>query len=288
MAKSAKNSITVSIGRKYGGVSSDATNSGGMIIDHIRGRVLDRNQTTFIRENAPVLAERISRRIDTELMLVGRFIAANLIGQRSVGFNTEIDVGDRAFDGEIYLGWRTLAKRTIFRKKRDFGGAGNQFFKSSGALEAEIRQKVGPGLVRLNAGKPKSSSGYTATDGSVTVTLRPLNKGETRERFHIADLKIQLLPGVRTSSITRAVTGVDAESVQQTLERRLGLSSNSLKKLLGPLRKNSGLPIPGFHRPVVQPALQYFLQFRIPRAIERAVQGTRGERRNQSGIGDLR
>lgn len=265
----------VSISRSYRGVRQDTGTVAEMVANALVDTIAKNNSEHFFKIPAPRLAMRIANRIDAELLKVGQFISTQLIGHPSGPPNgtTFID----KFEGQIEAHWKNLALRTTRTKTANK----NRFFLHTGALRNDIRANVGAHLVAMNSGISSRSSAGVVTHGPVRI--RPYYYDPHNKRvYKIAEIEINLLAKSRANRIASIINEDIFDDMSTTrsdieyLARKLGLNSDSVDKLRGPAlvdydRKVSRDKRGPIQRPLLEPAIAYFLTVRVPRTVNRVI-----------------
>ncbi len=286
----------VSLGRsanKY--VTSDFGELPQVVADRLRKTVEKENRSYFFRIAATELAKQIAENIDKELLKVGQFMATHLIGktsQRDYGGSTPINVPELDEAG-FELEWRNLANITVRKKSANK----QKFFLHTTALREEIKAKAGRGLIQLNKGfKTGGSFQGAVTYGPVRIRPYYYQSESGRRVYKIADIEVNLLAQANARDLRAIADQRVFDQSKRTmgdmpaLARMMGLSPEAIKKLEGGVidrnrikrRNRSGFMIGSFqnqytqtdmnfYRPMLEPAVAYFFQVKVPRAIERVI-----------------
>lgn len=265
-----------SVSRSYGGQAQDAGTIVNMIANELVKTIRAGNERHFFQIEAKVLAKRLAEEVNAELMRVGQFIATQLIGTPSGppgGGTTFID----KFEGAVEAHWQNLSLRTIRTKQ----GNKDRFFLHSGSLKQDIRANVGRNLVALNPGIGGRTGGKEITHGPVRIV--PYRHDPHNQKvYKIAEIEVNLFSQSRANRIASILNEdiFDAYSTTRTdiqyLGRKMGLSQDSIDKLMGPALTDRDRTVSRgkrgiISRPLLEPALAYFFAVRVPRAVTRVI-----------------
>ncbi|WP_353645765.1 hypothetical protein [Mesorhizobium sp. WSM2239] len=292
MAKSARAKVTVnfslrkgqpldglvgaaSISRSYGGVGQDVGYAAETIARELAKSIRAANERAFFRVEAAVLAAEVAKGVDRELRKVGQFIATHLIGHPAgVGHGTTpID----KFEGEIEAHWKNLSLSTVRRKSANK----NRFFLHEGGLRQDIKANVGAHLVKMNQGMVGRKPNGEVTHGPVRIRPYYHDPGGSRI-YKIAEIEVNLFSQSRANRIASILNEDIFDDMSTTksdityLARRMGLSSQSIQKLMGPALTDRGRSVSRekrgpIYRPLLEPALAYFFTVRVPRAVDQTI-----------------
>lgn len=154
------------------------------------------------------------------------------------------------------VNWVDLTPRWVKRKTRAGSRGARKFFWFRGTLKGQLNNPV------------NSASWITKAGGvKVKVTqdirgLKPKRKTKLDRDWVIGAIDIEIFPNLSSAMLPMLASRRWDDTNQGGLDRYL-FSGTMRDKLVGP---------PDRHRPLVQPIMQFWMAFRIPQAIRRAIQ----------------
>ncbi|RWB08785.1 MAG: hypothetical protein EOQ39_18770 [Mesorhizobium sp.] len=279
---SAKNRITINfrIGKNSG--SKDASGNGAAvaITDAVAAETAN-FATERVRVGLKGLNSRLQRTIETEYALGIKYAADSLMGQLSnygsdmspkvfsfsdakgsvintrIGDTKRFKMATQPFSrGQVT--WARLTGNTIRRKVA--GGLSvdraRRFYRNTGRLRQELLTQARSMVKRT---------------GVVKITMNNSGRFVSRARgstIPVGQLRITLMPNVSRSSLPGLISGnLGDDNPSMSFERSLGMSSDAITKLQGPMAGSYNLS----HRPLLQPVFTYWSLFRIPNKIASAL-----------------
>ncbi|MBN7759780.1 hypothetical protein JYP52_01410 [Nitratireductor aquibiodomus] len=274
-----KNGVTVHIGRSYAGIRSNQTTLAEALADELEKTIRQSSHGRFFKVRAVLLAQQISHGIDVELRKVGAFIGSQMIGRPSgrPGGSTDFSLQDPHDDdglNAIKVQWRNLSLSTIRKKSKN----GNRFFLHNTDLKRDIRANVGSNLTRMvNAGVRRRAKNGEVVYGPVRIT--PVYNAGGSKYYRIGHIEVDLFKGSRLDKLRPVLddtvfSSEDSSADIRYLGRVLGLSADSITKLVGAHGREQSVA----YRPLLEPAIAYFLLNRVPGAVSRVLRrhATRG------------
>ncbi|MES0134508.1 hypothetical protein NKJ88_06030 [Mesorhizobium sp. M0016] len=279
---SAKNRISINfrIGKNSGSRDASGTGAAAAITDAVAAAT-GNFAMERVRVGLKTLNARLQRTIETEYALGVKYAADNLMGQLSAYgsdhspkvfsfsdaagavINTKI-ANSKRFQMSTQpfargqISWARLTGNTIRRKVA--GGLSvdraRRFYRNTGRLRQELLSQ---------------SRQMVKRTGVVRITMNSSGRFVTRARgatIPVGQLRITLMPNVSRSSLPGLISG-NLGDVNQNMsfERSLGMSSDAITKLQGPMAGGHNLS----HRPLLQPVFTYWSLFKIPQKIAAAL-----------------
>lgn len=153
------------------------------------------------------------------------------------------------------INWVDLTPRWVRFKRYSHPQNANKFFKHRGRLVAQLRT-------------PSNQAAWVTRFGGIKVTanqavgrLKRRRKTEVERKWVIGDLTIKVFPNISASLLPMLASHRWSDHGNGEFENAF-FRGVMREKLVGPVLR---------HRPLLQPITQFWMAFRIPRAIERAI-----------------
>lgn len=263
--------VTVRAGAQTRRYSSTKTNYAQQVADSILEGAKNRSKILVIQD-AGRLSKQLTLAANKELLKVGQFMAYGLLGVGAmIG---RVSAMPNAMTNVFSAGGYTLQWKGITRYKSNKNR--DVHYINTGALRTAIAG-IGPSILNRTG----------AISVKVVPTTEKLVDGSSRVR--VGELQIKIAP--RVGNI---LPGLDSSSGDWTkfrddmaFERGLSLGRSVMSKLRGPrhgltnssdgsLKSRPNPPsslgvFDPYHRPLIQPAVQYWLLYKIPEAIDAAL-----------------
>lgn len=144
--------------------------------------------------------------------------------------------------------WKDLSPSWVVHKYGTNPANYNKFFQNTGRLKSQL------GATSALVGKLGGVEAKARVAGDRRIDKRTL-------RWVLAELDIVIFPGIKPNLLPMLASQRWTSSSGGALERWL-IPGKGGEKLAGPQ---------GFHRPLLTPLIQFWLAFRIPRALELAI-----------------